>query len=318
MQQRAAHYLNWGRQLDLGLPQKSEQRPCPKPSLHLRPKSFSVTEISTLRRDPYAIHAKRILGLEPLEPLLREPDAKERGQLFHKIVENFVRSRKTAPGSMDELIALGTKLFDEACLPDDTRALWWRRFERMVEEFITFETSRAPMIKASHVELKSTRITIADTGVTLNGQADRIDILPGGSTEVIDYKTGFVPSAKQALTLMEPQLSLEAALLARGGFFDGKSLPASDLLYVNLKSDGTVKPISIIHSISNKMPETAEQLGERAWEKLIDLMRYFSDADNGYISRKAPFKETYVGDYDHLARVAEWSGGGDEDGGDAP
>ena len=318
MQDRAAHYLYWGRQLDLGLERTSEPRPCPTPALRLRPKSFSVTEITKLRRDPYAIHAKRILGLEPLESFLREPDAQERGQLFHKIVEEFIRNRKAAPGSTEELMAIGKQLFDDAGLPEDTHALWWRRFERMVGEFIAFEAERSPMISQSHVELKSTRVPIGDTGATLNGRADRIDLLPGGSSAVIDYKTGNVPSPKQALSLMEPQLPLEAALLARGGFFGGRSIPASDLAYVELKSDGSVTSKSVIHSSSNKEPITAEQLGERAWDKLIELIRYFSVEEHGYVSRKAPFKEAYVGDYDHLARVAEWSGGGDEDGGDAP
>jgi ATP-dependent helicase/nuclease subunit B len=318
MQERAAHYLHWGRQLDLGLTPVTEPRPCPTPALHLRPKSLSISEVSKLRRDPYAIHAKRILGLDPLEPLLREPDAQERGQLFHKIVEEFVRTRKAAPGTAAELTLLGKQLFDEAGLPDDTRALWWRRFERMVDEFISFEADRAPMIFSSHVELSSTKIAIADTGVTLHGRADRIDILPGGSAEVIDYKTGTAPSALQSLSLMEPQLPLEAALLARGGFFNGKAVAASDLAYIELKPDGEVKAKSVIHSSSNKEPVTADLLGARAWEELIKLVRYFSVKENGYVSRKAPFKEAYVGDYDHLARVAEWSGGGDDDGAETP
>jgi ATP-dependent helicase/nuclease subunit B len=313
MQARAAHYAHWGRQLDLGLAPISEPRPCPTPALHLRPTSFSVTEITKLRRDPYAIHAKRILGLEPLEPLLREPDAQERGHLFHQIVEEFVRSRKTPIGTAFELTTIGEQLFDEAGLPEDTRALWWRRFERMVDEFIALEAHRAPLITTSHVELTSTKIVIADTGVTLNGRADRIDLLPGGSSEIIDYKTGTVPSAKQALSLMEPQLALEAALLARGGFFDGRSIPTSDLAYIELKANGAVNHKSIILSKSNKEPLTGDQLAQQAWEKLINLVEYFSIEENGYISRNAPFKEAIVGDYDHLARVAEWSGGGEDD-----
>jgi ATP-dependent helicase/nuclease subunit B len=318
MQSRAAHYLQWGRQLDLGLPQTSEPRPCPTPPLYLRPKSLSISDVATLRRDPYAIHAKRILGLDPLEPLLREPDAKERGELFHAIVEEFVRNRKAAPGTVRELEAVGKQLFDQAGLPDDTRALWWRRFERMVGEFIAFETARAPSIASSHVELSSVKIPIADTGVTLRGRADRIDLLPGGACEIIDYKTGTAPSAKQALTLMEPQLPLEAALLSWGGFFDGKSIPTSDMAYVALKADGSVEQKSVILAKANDEPVSGDQLAARAWEKLIEMVRYYAVEEHGYISRMAPFKEAYVGDYDHLARVAEWSGGGDDDGGDAP
>src|SRR5690606_39784132 len=39
--------------------------------------------------DPYAVYARRILGLFPLEPLLRDPGAAERGTLFHAILHRF-------------------------------------------------------------------------------------------------------------------------------------------------------------------------------------------------------------------------------------
>ncbi|TIV86022.1 MAG: hypothetical protein E5V77_26720, partial [Mesorhizobium sp.] len=66
-------------------------RPQPRPPLSMRPQHFSVTEIETLRRDPYAVYARRILGLSPLEPLIRDPGAAERGTLFHEILHLFSR-----------------------------------------------------------------------------------------------------------------------------------------------------------------------------------------------------------------------------------
>ncbi len=315
MQARAKDYLHWGREIDLGQNSPREKRPNPKPALQLRPKRFSVTEIETLRRDPYAIHARRILGLEPLQPLLRQPDAAERGKLFHNIVEEFVRQRINAPGTKQELEAIGKKLFAGEHLPDETHALWWRRFERMVENFIAFEEERSGWIDASHVEQSSLEIEIGDSGVTLRGRADRIDKMVPGGADIVDYKTGTNPSIKQAFTLVSPQLALEAALLKRNGF-DLKT-HASDLIYVRLKPDGTVKPESILKSKENDQSIDAETLGERAWVKLKATIAYYACEANGYISRAMPFKAGDLeGDYDHLARVMEWSSGG-EDGGDA-
>ena len=316
MQARAQDYLHWARQIDLGQNSPRETRPNPTPALHLRPKRFSVTEIETLRRDPYAIHAKRILGLEPLQPLLRQPDAAERGRLFHNIVEEFVRQRIKAPGTKKELEAIGRKLFADEGLPEETHALWWRRFETMVEHFIAFEEERAGWINASHVEQSSLDIEIGDSGVTLRGRADRIDKMVLGGADIVDYKTGSHPSIGQAFTLVSPQLALEAALLKRNGF-DVKT-HASDLLYIRLKPDGTVKPESILKSKKNDEGIDAETLGERAWAKLSAMIAYYASDTNGYISRAMPFKAGDLeGDYDHLARVMEWSSGGD-DGGDAP
>ncbi|WP_365946559.1 hypothetical protein [Mesorhizobium sp.] len=46
-----------------------------------------------MRRDPYAVYARRILGLSPLEPLIRDPGAAERGTLFHEVLHLFSRRR---------------------------------------------------------------------------------------------------------------------------------------------------------------------------------------------------------------------------------
>src|SRR5690606_5608821 len=79
----------WGRLLDSGDPVPFASRPCPAPPLDSRPRRLSVTEIETLRRDPYAIYARRVLGLRPLEPLIRDPGAAERGSLFHEILHRM-------------------------------------------------------------------------------------------------------------------------------------------------------------------------------------------------------------------------------------
>ncbi len=314
MHTRAEPYLAWARGLDLGRKSDLAKRPNPKPPLDLRPARFSVTEIEKLIRDPYAIHAKRILGLEPLQDLLRNPDVLERGHLFHTIAEVFVRDRKSVPGTAQELTAVGKRLFAEEALPPETEALWWRRFERMVQDFITFETERAGTVASYGVELQSAKIAISDTGVTLGGRADRIDLLHSGMADIIDYKTGNTPSLKQAYQLLAPQLALEAALMARGGFFSGKAVSANDLLYVRLKANGAVNPESVLSAKDNSAADDASALGERAWLKLTELVRYYLVLEHGYLSRRAPFKSAFDGDYDHLARVQEWSSGADETG----
>ena len=52
---------------------------------------------------------------------------------------------------------------------------------------------------------------------------------------------------------------------------------------------------------------------EGALEGLSTLVRKFRDPDRGYASRTAPqFVKLYASDYDHLARVFEWSTSGEE------
>ena len=53
--------------------------PQPRPPRALRPRKLSVTEIETLLADPYAIYARHILKLRPLDPLEQETDAADYG-----------------------------------------------------------------------------------------------------------------------------------------------------------------------------------------------------------------------------------------------
>ena len=312
MQARGEFYLDLARRLDWREDAPRAKRPEPKPPVALRPKHFSVTDIETLIRDPYAVHARKILGLEPLESLLREPDALERGTLFHKIAELFVRERAHAPGTLEELRAIGRKLFDDEHLPPDIELAWWRRFERMAENLIEFETGRHPMIARSLVECEAAKIKVDGSDVTISGRADRVDVMRDGTAQIIDYKTGSTPSIAQAFLLRSPQLPLEAALMARGAFREIGAAKASDLLYVRLKANGDVKPESVPGAAENKKTmETADQIGERAWMRLCHLIASFNNPDKGYISRQAMLKETDAGRYDHLARVAEWTSGGE-------
>ena len=51
-------------------------------------------------------------------------------------------------------------------------------------------------------------------------------------------------------------------------------------------------------------------------DRLQNLIDLYEDPARPYLSRTAPqFVKTYASDYDHLARVYEWSAG-DEDGGE--
>jgi len=61
----------------------------------------------------------------------------------------------------------------------------------------------------------------------------------------------------------------------------------------------------------------SEEAAEAALGGAIDLLRLYEDPERGYPSKVAPqWVKEYPGDYDHLARVFEWSTGGDGEGGD--
>ncbi|MFN3548303.1 MAG: double-strand break repair protein AddB [Mesorhizobium sp.] len=316
MRARGDRYLAWARQLDAGPDVPFVERPYPTPPVEARPESFSVTEVETLRRDPYAVYARRILDLKPLDPLVRDPGAAERGTLFHAILHRFTVSG-IDPSSDDaqaSLVDIARAEFDALALPADVEAVWWPRFMAMAPHVITFERERAPGIRSRHAEDRAAATRIGATGVTLSGYADRIDLHGGGLADILDYKTGSSPSKGQAHTLLSPQLALEGALLKRGAFAGAGTAEPADLLYVRLKPDGRVVPESILE-FKNEI-RAASDLSEEAWARLEKLVAHYQRPSTGYLSRALPFREGDTdGDYDHLARVLEWSAGADEAGG---
>jgi ATP-dependent helicase/nuclease subunit B len=317
---RGAGLLAWARMLDARQEDELAARPNPKPPVEARPKHFSVTEIETLRRDPYAIYARRILDLFAIDPLVRDPGAAERGTLFHEILHRFSASGvdPTTRQALGTLLSAGRECFAEFALPEDVAAVWWPRFERLAVNIIEWEAGRANSVLSRLPEARAARTPVGRTGVTLSGYADRVDLLPANMVDILDYKTGSSPSKIQAHRLIAPQLSLEAALLRRGAFADiGKREPA-DLAYIRLKANGEVMPESIL-SIRGS-DRSAADLAEDSWARLERLLDHYAVASTGYLSRALPFREGDTdGDYDHLARVLEWSAGGEDaaEGGDA-
>src|SRR5262249_7655214 len=125
--------------------------------------------------------------------------------------------------------------------------------------------------------------------------------------EIIDYKTGRVPSAKELKALFAPQLLLEAAMAERGGFdkIEGQAR-AVHLSYWQangLGDGGEVKPI-----------KESDELVE-AMLSLVDRMAaHFAQAATPYAALPWPEFGPHFNDYQHLERAAEWStvGGADE------
>jgi ATP-dependent helicase/nuclease subunit B len=318
MTQRGAQYLQWAHDID-SLPNIDlEKRPEPSPPLELRPRHFSITEIATLRGDPYAIYAKRILKLLPLDPLIREADERERGTLFHEIMARFIAQKgQVADAQTAEVVLrkIALDAFTEQQYSPEVVALWFPRFEELIERIVYVERLRGDDIKASHTEVSAAKTAIPNSIVTLSGRADRIDERLDGTIDIIDYKTGGEPTAAQGRTLINPQLALEAALARQGSFKGLGAASIHDLVYCRLKSKGELKFDSLVLDKNGVFKEgcSAEDLADKSWRELTRLVGKFAQPQAKYDSHALQPKRD--GDYDHLARVLEWSAG--SDGGEA-
>lgn len=316
----AAPWLAWARALDAATtPPRAVSRPAPRPPVEWRPTRLSVTEIETWIRDPYAIHARHVLGLDPLEPLGGEIGAAERGTFIHEVLADFVAAwdGTAREAEAERLIDIAERRLSAYEVFPEVVALWRPRLESLARWWLSADAARTPLVAERRAEVRGKWVLPIDgLDFTLSGRADRIDLFHDGSIAVLDYKTGRPPSEKEVQSLIAPQLALEAAMARAGAFGpDLAGRPLAEIAYLHLKggADGGnwerrgTKPDG----------SDASGLAERAEAQLIGYVRTFRRPDTGYVSRRhVRFEKDRSGPYDHLARVAEWAAGESPEGGE--
>ena len=299
----AGVWLGWQAGLDGRPAFKPARAPAPCPPVPLRPSRLSVTEIETWMRDPYAIYARHILGLEPLDPLDADPTAAERGSFIHEALEKFVGAYpdELPKDAYAKLLDCGRKAFGRALDWPTVQAFWWPRFERIARWFLDVEAERRPLVAASLVEARG-ELELLLPGCRpfrLRGKADRIDRLKTGGLVIIDYKTGRVPTSPQVENLHAPQLPLEAAMVAAGAFAGIEKARVAELAYWSLKGGREIAEILPIKG-------DAVALGVRARAQLETLIAAYEDPAMPYLPLPDPDFGLAAGPYDQLSRRGEW------------
>jgi len=317
-EERGERYLAFARALDRPTDFQPQPRPAPRPSVELRPKALSVTRIETLRRDPYAIYAEYILRLKALEAVERDIGPRETGMAWHASLQEFVEEYPFGPlpsEARERLLSIARARF--ALLREDPAfALHWPNIEKGLDFFLAFEHDSRGAVAQIWVERQGTIAVPLATGTPfrLTARADRIDVMQSGDARVIDYKSGAAPTAKEVKTGFSPQLTLEAEMLRQGGFEGLARLDAKEALYLKLggAAGGEEKH-------AGGKGENILALAERHFAGLQMLLDAFACEETPYLSRPFPKFAPRFSDYDHLARIKEWSAtGGESDSGDAP
>ena len=282
--------------------------PAPAPPVAARPRQLSVTRVETWIADPYSIYARSVLRLKPLDPIDADPSAAERGSIIHRILDAFVRAHPDAlpPDAGERLLALGRAQFEAAGAPPGVLAFWWPRFERIVRWFLEIERARRPALQPLATEVEGALDLDAPAGsFRLTAKADRIDRTEAGALEIIDYKTGGVPPKKHVTDGRRPQLSLEAAIAAAGGFAGVDEAEIAALAYWRLSGAENAGEITLIDG-------DADQLAREAADGLSALVARFDDLTTPYHPVPRPALAPRWNDYAHLARHKEWSVPGGE------
>lgn len=258
-----------------------------------------MTEVERLVRDPYAVYARRILGLDALPPPLRNADARLRGEALHKIAERFVEAGLTGDSRKDRAVLrdIAVDVFDRLVPSPVTRTLWAARLDRIAERFLAGEYARQDQGVPLAFEAPGA-CRFAEPDVTLVGKADRIDRRSDGLA-IWDYKSGTLPSAKQ-VRHFDRQLLLEAVMAERGAFEGVDPAPVAEVGHIGLGSN----PDTRCYRFDGSDKEAYET--ETVAAEFLRLMAAYLEPEQGYTSRRAMESVSYDGDYDHLARFGEW------------
>lgn len=298
-----APWRSWHERLDAARNPKKASAPRPRPPIEARPVSFSVTQIETWQRNPYAIYARRVLDLNALDPLDGEPGAADRGNLIHDALDGFIRAGppEDPDAALAVLLEHGRQVFETVIDRPAVWAFWWPRFERIARWFIAAEAERAPSLSASHTEVRGAIDLPGPNGlVTLTAIADRLDHRSDGSWTIIDYKTGRVPRRADVDEGLAPQLPLEALILRRGGFKDLPGGEAASLDYWRLTGG---EPAGEMRAHDRDV----DALVDASEAGLLGLIQAFGDVDTPYLAVPDPDLAPAFDDYAHLARIKEWS-----------
>ncbi|CUX82917.1 MAG: double-strand break repair protein AddB [Roseibaca calidilacus] len=290
MRARGQHWLDRAAAFEADMRAVPYDPPAPRPAPAplARPSRLSVTQVETLIRDPYAIYARHLLGLERLNPLQPQPDALLRGTVLHKVLE-----RATDPTNPRPLMEMADVVLQDTVPWRAVRAFWAARLERVAPELEAYLAAQPGAIA-----LREERAgwALPDLPFTLTAKPDRIDAWPDGRVHIIDYKTGSPPSQKQQDQFAK-QLLLQALMVQDGAFEALGPREVACVSYLGL-GGGALKIVTT--------PTDAAYL-DTVREGFFTLIRTYLDPTQGFAARRAMEKEIYSGDYDHLARFGEWT-----------
>jgi ATP-dependent helicase/nuclease subunit B len=285
-------------------PVTSIEKPNPRPPLHRRVPRVAITDIEKLYRDPYAIFAKRILRLEALPLIDTPPDWALRGTIIHEVLASIIAEfpRDWPEDGAERIFEAGQKAIASQ-VDDPLLQIFWREQMRAIADFIhNEETIRRSegLLAASEVD---GAIIVEDSGARfqLVGRADRIDIMADGSLVILDYKSGSAPSLKEVHAGFAPQLIVTAVMASRGAFKGiSPHAPIRSVGYVKLGRNSKLTEV-------NERYEALQTIIDDQWARLVPYIANFYKEEQGYESRRRPKFTTYPSEFDHLARVKEWS-----------
>lgn len=289
-------------------PPRLVERPAPRPPLAARPRTLRLSQVDTLRSDPFAFYAAEVLRLGELDAPGAEPGPRERGIFLHEALDLWAKSG-SRPADLVPFVRqrFAARFGSEPRL----RALWWPRLQNaLVWAAGEFERLRD---EGWRYLASETGGELSIDGVTLRGRPDRVEIGPDGALAIIDFKSGSLPDVRPIAAGYALQPAL-LGLMAREGALPGVPPHAPARLEWWRLSGGKSEPGKIRDAVTLKWPDDIAQRWDDGPGAVDAAEAELRAAIGLFLSGLAPFtaklKPEFAGrstSFDQLARLEEWA-----------
>jgi ATP-dependent helicase/nuclease subunit B len=277
---------------------------CSKAKSNIFPDILYATDIETLIRAPYNFYAKKILKLRKINEINDRPNLAEFGNFFHSVIEQYTKCyRSDEQNKSLQLIAIAKSTLADNNIPNFSKKIWQIKIAALANEFIKFDEDRRRNIIKVYSEIHGyTTLDIKGKIITIKAIADRIEVGSSGSLSIFDFKTGSIPTKKEILSGLSPQLLVEAIIAFQNGFPIESKLN-KDVENPNLLAQAKLAIIYVKIASSSPYIRTNEIIlssQDIAQHKsgLIKLLEYYID------TLEFPIKPNLMkyDDYSHFAR----------------
>jgi ATP-dependent helicase/nuclease subunit B len=255
------------------------------------PDSISVTSLELLMRNPYGFFARNILKLYQEKELNPDSMAAEFGTFIHQIISTY-NSTYINENHLERFITIAKKTLEDADVNEFITNLWWPKISNLAQEYVEFDIKRRQHINHIYSEIYGE--IIIDLGIRqqkITAIADEIVTTKLGKAYILDYKTGLVPSKKDVLSGLSPQLVLEGLILQRGGFKNIPKHEVEKIVFIKLASSEPYLTEIVISDIDF----------QQQYEGLENLLMHYCQDATYNVSPHEEYAPLYD-NYKHLGR----------------
>jgi len=171
---------------------------------HAPERVWSASRIESYRTCPFSFYVGSVLGLAPRPQPAEGLDARQLGNIYHRILEQVYREARD-PTSLEALLAalkeVAPRVLDEAPRREQFRATrWWEHTRLEIERNVRRTLEAMDAARGAYVPWRfeaafgmraqpALVVQDGDDAFCLRGLIDRVDRAPDGRVRIIDYKT---------------------------------------------------------------------------------------------------------------------------------